>query len=337
MRASNALIGAAPGNTGSRSGPGNPGGSRIDTSCLETDDRRVNRPIDVQFDDMAASYSVLEPWYEHLYDLLHAFVRDALGVPRGRRRALDAGCGTGFQTRVLRDLGWVTYGIDVSAGLLAVARRDVAGAALARADLHALPFDDGAFAAAVCCGSTISLVDRPAVVLREIARVLAPGGRLVVEYEHKWSLDLAWSLVSALAGDRLGYGVTPREAWRHVTRPLREGFDLRYPVSCTGSAQAYMLRVFTTVEMRSLLEAVGLRTLDAWGIHGVTNVIPSTVLHREALSAPLAWLYARLRTLDRRLARTPVGRVFANSVVVLAEKRAPDAAVTPALRPRARP
>jgi hypothetical protein len=84
-----------------------------------------------------------------------------------------------------------------------------------------------------------------------------------------------------------------------------------------------MLRAFTTGEMRSLLAAAGLTPRHAWGIHSVTNVIPSTTLHREALSSRLTRWYARLRPLDRRLARTAFGRALANSVVLVAEKRRP--------------
>jgi predicted TPR repeat methyltransferase len=52
------------------------------------------------FDAMASTYDELEPWYEHLYARVHTIVREALPRPASASTAtaLDAGCGTGFQT-----------------------------------------------------------------------------------------------------------------------------------------------------------------------------------------------------------------------------------------------
>jgi hypothetical protein len=70
-----------------------------------------------------------------------------------------------------------------------------------------------------------------------------------------------------------------------------------------------------------MLDAAGLVPLRWWGIHTITNLIPSTVLHREGLGAGTAALYARLRALDERLATSRLAQRLANSLVVLAEKR----------------
>ena len=146
---------------------------------------------------MADDYDLLEPWYEHLYATLHALLRAELGppAPAGRRRALDAGCGTGFQTALLEELGYATHGADLSARLLAAARRRLPSTPLVLADVQALPYEGGVFDVVTSCGSTLSFVDRPEAALREIGRVLRPGGRLVLECEHRWSLDLGWALV----------------------------------------------------------------------------------------------------------------------------------------------
>ena len=74
------------------------------------------------FDAMAASYDVLEPWYEHLYAELHRILRSTLSPAAHGARALDAGCGTGFQTAILAELGYQPYGLDVSVASLSVAR-----------------------------------------------------------------------------------------------------------------------------------------------------------------------------------------------------------------------
>src|SRR5262247_3433805 len=63
------------------------------------------------FDAMSASYDELEPWYEHLYLELHRILRSALRPAPPDALALDAGCGTGFQTAILAELGYRPHGL----------------------------------------------------------------------------------------------------------------------------------------------------------------------------------------------------------------------------------
>jgi SAM-dependent methyltransferase len=269
------------------------------------------------FDAMAPTYDDLEPWYEHLYDLLHAILREAIGrAPTLGARALDAGCGTGFQSALLAELGWQTHGVDVSAGLLAVARQRQPDAALALGSVEALPYPDAGFDAVVCCGSTLSFVDDPGRALRELGRVLRPGGRLLLDCEHRPSLDLAWMLASALTGDALGYGVPAREAWQALAPSRR--LRLTYP----GYG---LLWLFTRRELSAMLRAAGLVPVRAWGLHGVTNLIPSTVLHGQRVPRTLGAAYRGLRRLDAALIDTAPARALANSLVILAERAQPSA------------
>ena len=269
------------------------------------------------FDAMAPTYDELEPWYEHLYAVLHRILRETIGrAPVGGGRALDAGCGTGFQSAVLTELGWDAHGVDVSAGLLAVARRRLPGAAFALASVETLPYPDGRFDAIVCCGSTLSFVDDPARALAELGRVLRPGGRLLLDCEHRPSLDLAWTLASALTGDPLGYGVKAREAWRAITagRSLR----LTYP----GYGPLWL---FTRRELATMLAAAGLAPVRTWGLHNITNLLPSTLLHRQRVPRTLAAAFRALCRLDARVVATAPARALANSLVVLARRAQPSA------------
>src|SRR4029077_4600408 len=135
------------------------------------------------FDAMAASYDDLEPWYEHLYAELHRILRSALSPGAQGARALDAGCGTGFQTAILAELGYRPHGLDLSAVSLAVARGRPPGSRLGpggrrgrqrgsrlvRGDLGALPYGAASFDAVVCAGSTLSFVEEPGRAVAEIA------------------------------------------------------------------------------------------------------------------------------------------------------------------------
>jgi SAM-dependent methyltransferase len=271
-------------------------------------------PVVRVFDDMAADYARLEPWYEHLYARLHAIIRDTLAHPAAGAMALDAGCGTGFQSAVLEELGYLTHGVDISAGLLAVARRDLPTVSFVRGRLEALPYANGSFDAVTCCGSTLSFVDDPTAALIELGRVLRRGGRLLLEVEHKWSADLGWMAVSAVAGDALGYGVSLTALWRALARPLRASCVLPYPGY--GS-----LRLFTARDLGRLLAAGELTPRRTWGVHSVTGCLPSTLLHRQQLAGVLRRLYTGLRVVDRWVSRMPGARGLASSLVVLAEKR----------------
>lgn len=101
-------------------------------------------------------------------------------------RVLDVACGSGGPAlRLARRAGCSVVGVDVQAEGIAAA-----AAAAAREDLaertrferhdanHPLPFADAAFDAVVCIDAINHLADRPAVV-RDWARVLKPGGRLL--------------------------------------------------------------------------------------------------------------------------------------------------------------
>jgi hypothetical protein len=143
--------------------------------------------------------------------------------------------------------------------------------------------------------------------------VLKPGGRALFEVEHRWSLDLVWRGLSSVMGDPLGYGATAVDARAAFARPLGEGIWMNYP----GYPR---LRLFTRPEFAGLLAAAGLSPASTWGLHSVTNVIPSTVLHRPRLGRALRACYRGLCALDRALAATSAGRGLANSLIVLATK-----------------
>src|SRR5262245_16476245 len=124
---------------------------------------------------MAASYDDLEPWYRHLYARLHRLLRATLAPAAPGARALDAGCGTGFQTAIVAEFGYRAHGLDLSARSLAVAQTRLPAAGLVRGDLGRLPYRDASFDAVVCAGSTLDFVDEPARAIAELARVMRPG------------------------------------------------------------------------------------------------------------------------------------------------------------------
>lgn len=102
-------------------------------------------------------------------------VRRLMGAPGGRL-VLDAGCGDGVLASGLVGADRVV-GVDFTPGMLALARGQ--GLLPVRADIGALPFADGSFDL-VACVETVTVTDDPLATVAELARVVAPGGRLIV-------------------------------------------------------------------------------------------------------------------------------------------------------------
>jgi SAM-dependent methyltransferase len=98
-------------------------------------------------------------------------------------RVLDVACGPGNFTRgFARATGeGLVVGLDASKTMLAVAVRktESANVAYVRGDACTLPFRDGSFDA-ICCFAALYLIEEPMRALDEIARVLAPGGRVAL-------------------------------------------------------------------------------------------------------------------------------------------------------------
>ena len=99
----------------------------------------------------------------------------------GEERALDSGAGAGVLALALAPLVRTVVGIDVVPELLEAARRHApANATFVEGDATGLPFDDGYFDLAAT-RRTLHHMRRPELAIAELARVTAPGGRVVVE------------------------------------------------------------------------------------------------------------------------------------------------------------
>ena len=154
-----------------------------------------------------------------------------------RGRVLDAGCGPGLNVARMREAepSWKVVGADYSpAGVRIAARR--AGGAFLNADAHHLCFPDGIFGGVIMTHAIGHVAD-PARVLGELARVLRPGGALVL--------------------------TTPNRLYVEVYRAFNERGLIPYRRDTT------VLRYYDAPELEAALQAAGfaVKTVRIFGSH----------------------------------------------------------------------
>jgi ubiquinone/menaquinone biosynthesis C-methylase UbiE len=146
---------------------------------------------------------------------------------RARGRVLEVAVGTGRNLPFYPPDATLT-GIDLSTEMLAIARKRAAdlgrAADLREGDAQSLPFEDGSFDTVVCVLSLCAIPD-PDRAIREMRRVLVPGGTLLLA-DHVRS-----SFAPLRAAQWLAEQVTIRTAGEHFTRrqlPLvrAQGFSI---------------------------------------------------------------------------------------------------------------
>lgn len=149
-----------------------------------------------------------------------AWVLDLAGLRPGAR-VLDAGCGNGLYLRALRERRINAVGCDRSPGML----RAAAHPALINADVTALPVRDGAFGV-VLAAHLLDLVPDRGTAIRELGRVLAPGGTCVAVTTGPRHLRSLRDLIERAAGGEM-------PGWR-MGAPTGSAFTLDNAVAQLG-------------------------------------------------------------------------------------------------------
>jgi SAM-dependent methyltransferase len=137
----------------------------------------------------------------------------------------DVGCGPGHVTAHLRSLGLDAFGVDLSPGMVEVARRDHPGLRFDVGSMTALDQPDGQLAGVLAWWSVIHTPPEELPgAFAEFHRVLAPGGHLLLGFHagderrhkkkgyggHPMSLDVHWLPPERLAGFATGAGLETR-------------------------------------------------------------------------------------------------------------------------------
>jgi len=113
------------------------------------------------------------------------FKREFMPLVTSEGRWLDAGCGSGYFSRLLGERRVRVTGIDASASMIEAAQNLAEAHDLSDvlrfevSDIHRLSFADESFSGCICL-SVLEYLDRPMELLDELIRVTKPGGTLIV-------------------------------------------------------------------------------------------------------------------------------------------------------------
>jgi ubiquinone/menaquinone biosynthesis C-methylase UbiE len=224
-----------------------------------------------------------EPWYARRFDATYLEVyahRDeeearrataALLAPLGLRgrSALDLACGPGRYLRALQAQGARVVGLDLSLDLLHAARRSGLDGALGLvcADMLRLPFRSACFDLVLSMFTSFGYFATEAddrSMLGEVARVLRPGGDLVLDFLN--AERLRRELVAETQGRRGRFEVHERR-WVDTERDLVvKEIELRDG----GERRTYreQVRLWSADALVQALAQVGLVVRQRWGDYG---------------------------------------------------------------------
>jgi ubiquinone/menaquinone biosynthesis C-methylase UbiE len=212
--------------------------------------RRVQR---YGWDRAAADY---EPGWRAQLQPAHDLTLDMLALRPGER-ALDVACGTGLVSlRMAEAVGrrGEVVGADISGEMVEAARRvaaerGVGNVGFERGDAEELPFPDATFDAAACALGLMYVPD-PAWALREMRRVLRPGGRAAAAV---WGArqNCGWAGIFPITDARVASEVCP------LFFRLGTGDTLARTFAAAGFVDIRSERLATTLRYASADDALG--------------------------------------------------------------------------------
>ena len=188
------------------------------------------------------------------------FLIEELCLPTGSR-ILDMGCGTGRHTIGMAQAGYQMTGVDISAGMLAEARRaaEAAGVQVEWMQSDALLYQSEArfdAALSLCEGALCLLtpqddpLERDLIVLRNMSGALKPGGKLIITVLN------ACRMIRQVSEDDLRSG-------SFILETLTEPETLEIPGG--NLTVAVNERYYTPPEMMRMLGQVGIQVEQVWG------------------------------------------------------------------------
>jgi SAM-dependent methyltransferase len=153
----------------------------------------LSAPFDAPEYDLTEGYALWSETYDQPLRLfpIEQPTMHALLDPLPASLVLDAACGTGRYSTYLATRGHRIIGVDNSPAMLAKARPKLRQSEFREGDLEALPLEPTSVDVAVCALAMVHLpkVDR---AVTELARVVRPGGRVIISDVHPFLVLLGW-------------------------------------------------------------------------------------------------------------------------------------------------
>lgn len=172
---------------------------------------------------------------------------------------LEVGCGTGWLCESLTEFGRVT-GTDLSHQCLAEAQTRLPQARFVAGDFMALDFPDAHYDA-ICTLEVLShIADQPAFIAK-LARLLKPGGTLMMATQNKPMLE-RWANVRPVAPGQIRHWTDQNE----IRALLAPHFEVREMFTKTPIAHKLPLRLLTAKKLRSIMPGLtGWEERRGWG------------------------------------------------------------------------
>jgi ubiquinone/menaquinone biosynthesis C-methylase UbiE len=256
--------------------------------------------------DIYASTGVQGEIYRERHTAVLAWI-DSLALVPGSK-VLEIGCGAGFMAVALAERGFHVYAIDSTEEMVKLARRHAAESGNAAqisldvGEVYALNFEDGFFALVIALG-VIPWLERVERAIQEMARVIKPGGYVILTADNR---------------ARLIYLLDP---WLNpALQPLRKG--VKAVLKRVGFSHWFSDEINSTLHDWRFIDDILARAGLVKTRSRTIGFGPFSLLHRNVLPEPLS------RTLHRRLQRlanrnVPIFRSTGTQYLVLARKSVP--------------
>jgi ubiquinone/menaquinone biosynthesis C-methylase UbiE len=187
------------------------------------------------------------------------------GVVRAGERVLDLACGAGRHSAALAAAGTEVTGLDLSLPLLKAARKRGITAPLVRGDMRCLPIRDGSFDAVVNLFTSFGYFDDDGdhdLALREVARVLRPGGRFALDF-----LNAPAVRAGLVQRDEKQLGKRRVVQERRISEG---GRSVIKTINLVDEDRSFIeqVRLFERAELEAMLARAGLRVSSVFGDYG---------------------------------------------------------------------
>ncbi len=248
-------------------------------------------------------------YYEHYKAIADFILRYVLSNGlRKEVKILDIGCGTGFWTKIFRDLGFDVVGLDLSSK--SIEKAFSRGLEVFVNDASHMSLRKESFDVAIALSSVVNHLDDLSGFLRDVWLVLKKNGYLIFDFDSAWSIDNFY--------EALLFKNSPREI---LTKFISFGFLTKGYRIYWDFGDIY-IRVYSPLEVINSLRRYGFRVLRFEPIHIISSIIPVRV--QEKTKNPLMKrIIDTIHKIDNGLRKNIPFYIapFSVSYIVLAKKQ----------------